>query len=742
MNRVVSTNQGFRPASTVAKSEQPGSEAMQMPAALSAVNGFDLTMVPVRPALHTAPRIQCCAADGSACSCPKCQEAAAATEDRENEEEEIAAPAQAVPEQSAVSGPAEESGAAAEGSGAASGQNGVVSEGSGPGSEESGAAPKQSGPGSQESEAVSGQSGPASEVSGAVPGQSEAVSEGSGPVSGEGVASPGGVAEESATADHVGAKLIVEDSVSELQPGQMKKVEFLQQLRESICSGIDPVLAHAGRSSEGCPYLNYWLGLYQGKDAAHIEQAARKYAPGTANARTADEYISIIVERAVRAAEIWVATGKLSGVPEGVPTTIPGQPAPEEAGQVSQEEAGRISKSIAGQARAVQAKARSGGVRYADEPAAVQDELGAGEPLRGDVRQRMESAFGMSFSNVRTHTDSTATKVSNRINARAFTVGNHVAFGNGEYQPGTMIGDALIAHELAHVVQQGSKDGAVSEGEVGDTNYNALEHDADKSAASTMASLWGRSVNGLSNIAKNAIPRMRSGLRLQRCGGDSKPKPPAAAAPAGPCKPTLKSMAAAKTGTIAMTTAWSGNCELAFGSPSAAGMTTTAEVDVPAGCTGKLELVQLVKTCRQYTNPPAVAGGADTDTRLKSTDYVLDTTDPYASQNVTAAGAATITTNDSPGDQIVGRKKIFVTDNFKIWLMWTPAAPAGSPRVPIAMAEWNWTAKTAKSAGAGCAAGWTLTGDSASGGAGTATNTAPAWTSNVTGLTEEAGTCP
>ncbi len=60
------------------------------------------------------------------------------------------------------------------------------------------------------------------------------------------------------------------------------------------------------------------------------------------------------------------------------------------------------------------------------------------------------------------HTDSNASSVSNRVNARAFTVGNHVAFGGGEYKPGTLAGDALIAHELAHTVQQQGAEGSVS----------------------------------------------------------------------------------------------------------------------------------------------------------------------------------------------------------------------------------------------------------------------------------------
>jgi hypothetical protein len=413
--------------------------------------GMDLTHVPARPGLRTAPKIQCCAKDGGSCSCPKCQEAARENEGGGSGEEELQQ-SEAAPEQSAVDE----------------------------------AAPEQS-EATPEAETSSSTESP-------------------------GATSPGATAEASPTAEQSSVGLIVEDSATEVQTGQMKKTQFLQQLREGICNAIDPVLASAGRSSEGCPYLNYWLDMYQGKDAAHIEQAAKKYAPDTANARTAEEYISIIVQRASRAAEIWVATGKLTGVPEGVPTTIPGQPAPENAGQGSM----------------VQAKAKRGGVRKTDDPHALQQELGEGQPLAGDVRGRMESAFGASFSHVRTHTDATAGAASGRVNARAFTVGNHIAFGRGEYQPGTMLGDALIAHELAHTMQQQGANQSVDKMEVGSGGYEALERDADQSAASVVSSMWGKVSGGLSNIRQNLIPRLRSGLRLSRCNDNKTPASPQA----------------------------------------------------------------------------------------------------------------------------------------------------------------------------------------------------------------------
>jgi len=67
----------------------------------------------------------------------------------------------------------------------------------------------------------------------------------------------------------------------------------------------------------------------------------------------------------------------------------------------------------------------------------------------------MESALGVDLGAVRIHTDTQAGTLSRQLSARAFTTGSDVFFGSGEYQPGTASGRHLLAHELAHTVQQG-----------------------------------------------------------------------------------------------------------------------------------------------------------------------------------------------------------------------------------------------------------------------------------------------
>jgi outer membrane protein OmpA-like peptidoglycan-associated protein len=80
--------------------------------------------------------------------------------------------------------------------------------------------------------------------------------------------------------------------------------------------------------------------------------------------------------------------------------------------------------------------------------------LSPGQPLEPRTRNFMEERFGDHFDSVRVHTDGRAAESAQRVNALAFTAGNHVVFGGGQYTPEASGGKHLIAHELAHVVQQ------------------------------------------------------------------------------------------------------------------------------------------------------------------------------------------------------------------------------------------------------------------------------------------------
>ncbi|MBV9211784.1 MAG: DUF4157 domain-containing protein [Acidobacteria bacterium] len=81
----------------------------------------------------------------------------------------------------------------------------------------------------------------------------------------------------------------------------------------------------------------------------------------------------------------------------------------------------------------------------------------SGRPLDSATREFMEPRFEQDFSQVRVHADGQAALSAEAVQARAYTVGRDVVFGAGEYAPATTEGKRLIAHELAHVVQQRSR---------------------------------------------------------------------------------------------------------------------------------------------------------------------------------------------------------------------------------------------------------------------------------------------
>jgi hypothetical protein len=80
----------------------------------------------------------------------------------------------------------------------------------------------------------------------------------------------------------------------------------------------------------------------------------------------------------------------------------------------------------------------------------------SGQPLDPATRALMQPRFGHDFGRVRVHIDSRAAESTRAINAAAYTVGQDVVFGAGQYAPRTSGGQKLIAHELAHTIQQGA----------------------------------------------------------------------------------------------------------------------------------------------------------------------------------------------------------------------------------------------------------------------------------------------
>ena len=79
-----------------------------------------------------------------------------------------------------------------------------------------------------------------------------------------------------------------------------------------------------------------------------------------------------------------------------------------------------------------------------------------GQKLPTTTHQFFGSRFGYNFSHVRVHHDENAARAAHTLKAQAFTMRNHVVFGRSQYSPTTTTGQKLLAHELTHVIQQGS----------------------------------------------------------------------------------------------------------------------------------------------------------------------------------------------------------------------------------------------------------------------------------------------
>jgi hypothetical protein len=119
------------------------------------------------------------------------------------------------------------------------------------------------------------------------------------------------------------------------------------------------------------------------------------------------------------------------------------------------------------------------GTVHQEVQSAISTSRGAGTGLDAGVASRLSPSLG-DLSDVRVHTDDTADQLNRTVSARAFATGTDVYFAKGEYSPGSASGDKLIAHELAHVVQQrgSTASGPLSVSQPGD----AIETEADSVA--------------------------------------------------------------------------------------------------------------------------------------------------------------------------------------------------------------------------------------------------------------------
>ncbi len=142
----------------------------------------------------------------------------------------------------------------------------------------------------------------------------------------------------------------------------------------------------------------------------------------------------------------------------------------------------------------------------AEPDAAALAQAGAGQPLGAATRREMEQRFGHEFGDVRVHTDAQAAQAAAAVSARAYTVGNDVVFGEGRFAPETSAGRQLLAHELAHVVQQ-SRGGAPPSLDADSSLEQAAATAADQAAqGSGPVAVAGASGVGMARAADEETP--------------------------------------------------------------------------------------------------------------------------------------------------------------------------------------------------------------------------------------------
>lgn len=213
------------------------------------------------------------------------------------------------------------------------------------------------------------------------------------------------------------------------------------------------------RVATASPSVAQSLQQRLGNRATHqLVQRSRKPATQPPTSVTANEATTI----------------QLGSIPSPLRISRPTDPAEREAEQVARKivtmpesstqqaatsNQSPIKKTVGGGHGATSASAQ-GSARTSSGPTPVtvpsKTGISGGSPLPTPVRRFMEPRFGANFGNVRIHTNQAAAKQSAQISAHAFTVGEHIHFGQDKFEPHSSRGKELIAHELTHTIQQGA----------------------------------------------------------------------------------------------------------------------------------------------------------------------------------------------------------------------------------------------------------------------------------------------
>lgn len=178
------------------------------------------------------------------------------------------------------------------------------------------------------------------------------------------------------------------------------------------------------------------------------------------------------------------------------------------------------------QKRALQRTAESHHHGDHSVPAIVHEVLrSSGQPLDFQTRTFMEGKFGHDFSKVRIHADEKAGASARAVHSLAYTVGNNLVFGSGQYSPRSAQGTRLLAHELTHVVQQGGTGSAMQSSLTIGQPQDRYEQEADRMAGFIAGTTAERQLPAISTLQGGQIQRACASCEAADDEKDEEEKP-------------------------------------------------------------------------------------------------------------------------------------------------------------------------------------------------------------------------
>jgi hypothetical protein len=160
---------------------------------------------------------------------------------------------------------------------------------------------------------------------------------------------------------------------------------------------------------------------------------------------------------------------------------------------------------VPGKQTLIEANAKNGVTASADAQVA-RAAASTGAPLEPTMQRKFEGSLGVDLTGVRVHTGPEAADAAASVTAKAYTLGNDIYFGAGQYSPGTADGERLLAHEVAHTVQQEGRGQAPQFKLEVSTPGDFLEDDADRAAEAMIAGREASPARGVA-LARQVLQR-------------------------------------------------------------------------------------------------------------------------------------------------------------------------------------------------------------------------------------------